>query len=256
MQAIILLAGYGSRLDLPELPHKVLLKIEKETLLSRHLHGLEDMGIAKVLLVVGHNAGAIREYVGGLNLKIEVEFIFNKVYRTTGNTLSLVMGLRQSDSDVLILDGDVLYPHRMLQEFINNAARSSFAIIPADIDNAECAKALLGAGGTIQSLVTKRLLTEEEKSRYKFAGEAIGFIKLSPEDAVRLVKIYDENESGYINTLWEEIFTELAPQSELFPYHIPQDGCFEIDTQEDYEDALTFYKSHPELFLLHPKPNV
>lgn len=244
MQAVILLAGYGSRLTLPDLPHKVLLKFGEETLLSRHLLCLENLDVKKILLVVGHNAETIKEYVAGLNIRIDVEFIFNDVYRTTGNTLSLVMGLRQTDDDVLVLDGDVLYPPRLMKEFVEKAARSSFAIVPADMNNVECAKALLGSAGTIQSLVTKRPLTDDEKSRYEFAGEAIGFIKLTPSDTAKVISIYDEDEAGYIKTLWEDIFSKLASQADLFPYRISQEGCFEIDTQEDYEEALRYFNSH------------
>ena len=248
MQAVILLAGYGSRLTRPDLPHKVFLKFGEETLLSRHLRCLENMGIRKALLVIGHNAETIKDYVAGLNIRMDVEFFFNDVYRTTGNTLSLVMGLRHSDDDVLVLDGDVLYPPRMMKEFVEKAAQSSFAIVPADMNNAECAKALLGSAGTIHSLVTKRLLTDDEKSRYQFAGEAIGFIKLSPDDAAKLISIYDGDETGYINTLWEEIFSELASQADLFPFRLSHDGCFEIDTQEDYEEALKYFNSHPDQY--------
>lgn len=242
------MAGYGSRLDLPDLPHKVFLRFGEETLLSRHLRCLENMGIGKTFLVVGYNAAEVRERVLKMGVKMPVEFVDNDVYRTTGNTLSLVLGLRQTNEDVLILDGDVLYPPGMLEEFVQRAAKSSFAIIPADIDNAECAKALLGAEGTIQSLVTKRLLTADEKSRLQFAGEAIGFIKLSASDAAKLIAIYEADEQGFIHTLWEDIFSRLAPQAELFPHHISQGGCFEIDTQEDYEESLKYFEAHREKY--------
>jgi len=248
MQAVILLAGYGSRLDLPGLPHKVFLQFGEETLLSRHLLFLEKLGISKTFLVVGHNALTVRDRVRKMGLTMPVEFVDNDVYRTTGNTLSLVLGLRRTTEDVLVMDGDVLYPRDMLSEFVQHAPQSSFAVIPADIDNAECAKALLGVGGTIQLLVTKRLLTAEEKSRFQFAGEAIGFIKLSTTDASKLVNLYEANEEKFIKTLWEDIFTHLAPQVELFPHHISQDGCFEIDTQEDYETSLKYFEDHRDKY--------
>ncbi|HIE80310.1 MAG TPA: UDP-N-acetylglucosamine diphosphorylase, partial [Nitrospinaceae bacterium] len=47
MEAIILLAGYGSRLDRQDLPHKTLLPFGEETLLSRHLKCLQALGIRK-----------------------------------------------------------------------------------------------------------------------------------------------------------------------------------------------------------------
>ena len=248
MQAVILLAGYGSRLDLPGLPHKVFLKFGEETLLSRHLTTLEKLGISKTFLVVGHSATAVSYEVVKMGLKMPIEFVNNELYLTTGNTLSLVMGLRHITEDVLVMDGDVLYPQSMLSEFVQQSGPSSFAVIPADIDNAECAKTLLGEDGTIQSLVTKRLLTDDEKSRLKFVGEAIGFIKMTVDASAKLVALYEANEDKFIKTLWEDIYTELAPQVELYTHQISQDGCFEIDTQEDYEESLKYFEAHREKY--------
>ena len=86
MEAIILLAGYGSRLDRQDLPHKTLLPFGEETLLSRHLKCLQALGIRKTHLILGHNAPALQTYVQDLNLDLPIHFIDNPVYRTTGKT--------------------------------------------------------------------------------------------------------------------------------------------------------------------------
>jgi choline kinase len=70
MEAIILLAGYGSRLDRQDLPHKTLLPFGEETLLSRHLKCLQALGIRKTHLILGHNAPALQTYVQDLNLDL------------------------------------------------------------------------------------------------------------------------------------------------------------------------------------------
>ena len=137
MEAIILLAGYGSRLDRQDLPHKSLLPFGEETLLSRHLKCLQNLGIQKVHLIIGHNGEAVKNYALELNLQLSLHFIENPVYLTTGNTLSMVMGLRHCEGETLILDGDVLYPPQSLTDYVENAQRSSFALIPADIEDAE-----------------------------------------------------------------------------------------------------------------------
>jgi len=108
MQAVILLAGYGSRLSRDDILHKSLLPFGDETLLSRHLVCLDSLDISCVYLVVGHNKENIKQYVSDLNIGLKCNFIDNDVYRTTGNTLSMVMGLRYCSEDVVILDGDVL----------------------------------------------------------------------------------------------------------------------------------------------------
>ncbi|MBT5027474.1 MAG: NTP transferase domain-containing protein [Nitrospinaceae bacterium] len=250
MEAIILLAGYGSRLARQDLPHKALLPFGEETLLSRHLKCLQALNIQKTHLVLGHNAPALKSYVESLNLDLPIHFIDNPVYRTTGNTLSMVMGLKHCQSETLILDGDVLYPPQALLDYVQKAPRSSFALVPADIDNEECAKVLLSPSGTIHAFITKRELTAEEKSGFGFGGEAIGFFMLRQEDVPLFVTLYENNESAYEPVLWEIPFTEFARTTPLHPWNIAQEGCFEIDTQEDYCAAFDCFQNHPAQYQL------
>lgn len=250
MEAIILLAGYGSRLDRQDLPHKSLLPFGEETLLSRHLKCLQNLNIQNVHLILGHNGEAVKNYAQELNLPLSLHFIDNPVFLTTGNTLSMVMGLRHCSGDTLILDGDVLYPPKALIDYVENAKLSSFALIPSDIDDAECAKVLLNPSGTIHAFITKRALTEDERSGFGFGGEAIGFFMLSKEDVPRFIKLYEKREEAFEPVLWEIPFTEFAMDTTLHPWNIKQDGCFEIDTQEDYSAALKQFESHPDQYKL------
>ena len=250
MEAIILLAGYGSRLERQDLPHKALLPFGEETLLSRHLKCLQALSARRIHLILGHNAPTLKTYVEDLNLGLPLHFIDNPVYRTTGNTLSMVMGLKYCQDETLILDGDVLYPPQALLDYVQKAPRSSFALIPADIDNAECAKVLLNPSGTIHAFITKRELTAEEKSDFGFGGEAIGFFILRQEDVPRFVTLYENNESTYRPVLWEIPFTEFARNTPLHPWNVSQEGCFEIDTQEDYSTALNHFQSHLDQYQL------
>jgi choline kinase len=247
MQAVILLAGYGSRLKRDDIPHKCLLPFGKETLLSRHLSVLESLEMERTILVLGHNKDAVKTYVKNLSLKMPVEFVDNDRYATTGNTLSLVMGLRDREGEFLVMDGDVLYPRALLEEYVQQSQPSSFAVTPVDIDDTEATKMLLRDDQTIESFVTKRDLTQEEKSKFHMAGEAIGFFMLSSAVVRDLVNLFDKEEARFIKVLWEIIFNEITPHHEIRPYLLPDGGCIEIDTQEDYEEALLRYPFKSEI---------
>ncbi len=245
MQAVILLAGYGSRLKRDDISHKCFLPFGDETLLSRHLSILESLGMEQTVLVVGHNKETVKSYVQSLDLNMPVEFVDNDRYETTGNTLSLVMGLRNREGELLVMDGDVLYPRAALEEYVRHSRPSSFAVTPVDIDDTEATKVLLRDDQTIESFVTKRDLTKEEKSKFHMAGEAIGFFMLTQTVARNVVALYDKEEARFIQALWEIIFNEITPDNEIRPYPISSSGCMEIDTQEDYEEALRLYQSQP-----------
>ncbi len=248
MNALILLAGYGSRLSRKDLPHKVFLDFGGESLLSKHLKTLQAAGIEKTVLVVGYNKGAIKDAVSAMDLTMPVEFIDNDVYRTTGNTLSMVMGLRGMQGDVLVMDGDLLYPREVIAEFMKQASGSCFAVVPVDINDVECAKVLLNEDNSIAAIITKRALTEQEKSDYTFSGEAIGFFTLTPHAIATIIKAYDEREEHYSPTLWEILFSEIANETPLSVYPLDDTGCFEIDTQEDYEEALACFNANRERY--------
>ncbi len=248
MQAVILLAGYGSRLKRDDIPHKCLLPFGDETLLSRHLHILEGLGVDRAVLVVGHNKEAVKQYTGDLDLSLPVEFVDNDRYATTGNTLSLVMGLRGRAGDFLVMDGDVLYPQSVLEEYVRRSQPSSFAVTPVGIADTEATKVLLRADQTIELFVTKRDLTPAEQSQFRMAGEAIGFFMLTPEVAGHIVELFDREEPRFIQTLWEIIFNEITTQDAICPYPLPSGECIEIDTQADYEAALELYRSQPEKY--------
>jgi len=63
-----------------------------------------------------------------------------------------------------------------------------------------------------------------------------------------IVALFDREEARFIQALWEIIFNEITPHNEIRPFPIPNGGCIEIDTQEDYEEALRLYQTQPEKF--------
>ena len=63
--------------------------------------------------------------------------------------------------------------------------------------------------------------------------------------------LYENNESTYEPVLWEIPFTEFARNTTLHPWNVEQEGCFEIDTREDYQEALSRYQSHIDQYCLH-----
>ena len=206
------------------------------------------MDMKKVHLILGHNSETVKHYAQSLKLELSLNFIYNSVYLKTGNTLSLIIGLRQCSEDTLIMDGDVLYPPKALFKYVENSKGSSFALVSADINDVECSKVLLNPSGNIHAFITKRALTNEERSGFQFGGEAIGFFKLLKEDASRFINLYEKKEQDFRLVLWEIPLTEFAMVTTLHPWQIKEEGAFEIDTQEDYSLALNSFLSNPGLY--------
>ncbi|MEM7173035.1 MAG: phosphocholine cytidylyltransferase family protein [Pseudomonadota bacterium] len=115
MRAMILAAGRGLRLEQSDPLPKILLSFGGRTLLARHLEILDHHGVTQVDIVVGHRAQDVRDEVARLGAGPMVTFHRNDRYHM-GSIISLwTLGAPLlSGEEVLFMDGDVLYDHRVL----------------------------------------------------------------------------------------------------------------------------------------------
>ena len=73
---------------------------------------------------------------------------------------------------------------------------------------------------------------------------------LSKKDVPRFVDLYEKMEEEFRPVLWEIPFTEFAKTTVLHPWQVTEKGCFEIDTQEDYSQALKKFESESNHYQL------
>lgn len=109
MQAIILLAGQGSRMgDLTKNNHKSLLPISThETFLSRLMHQLNEYEFSKVVVVTGYLNHLIEQELEKYQLEIEV--VHNDRFREDTNIYSMKLALEKisSSEPVIVIEGDI-----------------------------------------------------------------------------------------------------------------------------------------------------
>ncbi|RBL89464.1 aminotransferase class I/II-fold pyridoxal phosphate-dependent enzyme [Chitinophaga flava] len=117
MQAIILAAGLGSRMGLlTEGCAKSMLMFNGRPILSHLLENLVAAGVHKVVLVIGYQGEAIREFVGDSYKNMEVEFITNLNYDKANNIYSMWLCKDHlMDNDSLIIEGDLIFDKELLQ---------------------------------------------------------------------------------------------------------------------------------------------
>lgn len=110
MQAVILAAGTGSRLEKVSggLP-KCLLPFGGKPLIVHQLEALADEGIGKVLIVVGHKAEEVRRAVGS-----RAEFIENPRFAETNSLYSLWLARDWVKGPFVLLNCDLLFPQEVL----------------------------------------------------------------------------------------------------------------------------------------------
>ncbi len=128
MIAVILAAGMSKRMrPLTNTFPKCLLPIHGETLLSRYLDLLEEVGITDVLIVVGFNTQAVRDEAYKKTRRINIHITENTAYESTHPIESFLLAESFITTDFLLLNSDLYFPVDVLRRLIVSK-NSSIAI--------------------------------------------------------------------------------------------------------------------------------
>jgi choline kinase len=237
--AIVLAAGYGSRIaDVTKDP-KTLLPINDQPILHRHLEIFSNLGIKNVVLVVGYRKqmiiDAVQPYVDRLNIK----FISNDDYTRLGNGYSLFFGIQNATGSLLIFDGDLVYAEDILARFAEDNHANAVLVCAGSLDDIECAKTLVDEQNNVRKTIDKRAVTDEELEQYKFAGESIGVLKFDEAHRQDLVQLCEKFFSVEANLLlnWEHIMSLFFQDHDVWNHFEESNASVEIDTAEDYREA-------------------
>ncbi|EGK8090096.1 NTP transferase domain-containing protein [Campylobacter lari] len=202
---IITCAGIGSRLGLGNT--KALINIHGKSLIAWQLELLKD--IDDIRIVIGYQANDIIKEVK--KYRNDVIFIYNHNYFTTKTGYSYFLGAKDGNDYAIELDGDLLiHPDdmnfllRQNGEWIAYAEKRSNDAIYCDID----------------PLNNDIISFSKTKGQFEWTGPCcIHKNKLCPNK--------------------ENVFNQLEPYLPMKGYKVR--AC-DIDTYEDYQNALNFIK--------------
>jgi choline kinase len=188
MRAIILAAGRGVRLQLPEdsqLP-KCLLRFDGMTLLERHLRMLKSAGIEDVTIAVGFRHELVAAELTRLNWEPRPELVINTQFELgsvlTVHTLAHAM---TRGGDVLLMDADVLYDERILSALVAGSRPVNRLLIDRDFEAGdEPVKLCVRSGVPVE--LRKQLAAGLE---FDTIGESVGFFRFDQVAARRLAAL-------------------------------------------------------------------
>jgi choline kinase len=193
MRAIILAAGRGLRLLLPEdkqLP-KCLLRFDGMSLLERHLRMLRGAGVEEVVLALGFRHELIEAELDRLAWQPRPEIVLNRRFEL-GSVLTLhaVADAMTRGGDILVMDADVLYDERIMDTLVAGRSPVNRLLIDCDFeDGEEPVKICLRDGLPIE--LRKQLSADIE---YDTIGESVGFFRFTQPAARRLAALV----AGYV----------------------------------------------------------
>lgn len=134
-QAVILAAGFGSRLARDETDIKPLRDVGGSTLIRRNLLLLAASGIERVVVVIGYRAHALRDAVveESADIPVEIVFVENEEYEKS-NGISVLCAAPELDldDDFLLLMADHVFDRAIVEQASTTRAPTGGAVLLID----------------------------------------------------------------------------------------------------------------------------
>jgi len=195
MRALILAAGRGLRLQLPEdrqMP-KCLLQFDGVSLLERHLRLLRSLGVSEIVLALGFRHELVEAELDRLSWSPRPQIVFNPDFEL-GSVLTVytVAEAMTRGGDVLLMDADVLYDQRIAAALVAGTASINRVLIDRDFEAGdEPVKLCLQAGVPVE--LRKQVAVGLQ---YDTIGESVGFFRFDNVAARRLAAIVAQYVTG------------------------------------------------------------
>ena len=236
MKAFILAAGVSRRLyphtyDIP----KCLLEVGGKPIIHYQLDALKNLGVIDITMIVGYHREMLMMNVEKNFPDLNFNFVINHHYFETNTAYSIHIGRDKLDSQVLLMNADVIYPKALLEKVFSSNYKTVLAV-----DIKACGKEEVKVidGGQNKIVAIGKDLIEEQ-----CLGEFIGVAKLS-KDFVDIFKrsISDLIDAGGKNDYFEAGIQPLLDKVDTHFIDISEYPCLEIDFLEDLELARALFK--------------
>jgi len=222
MKAVILAAGMGTRLG-TLLPKPLTALKDEKTILDFQIEKLlRYLDLNDIFIVVGH------KFYSVIEMFPDLAFVYNNRYTQTNTAKSLLLALSKiKNEDVLWMNGDVYFDHRILKLLISNEGSC------CAVDNKKC------SDEEIKYTLNKAGFIEELSKQVKNAkGEALGINLICAKDLEKFKQALEKvDDKDYFEKGLENL--TLKGKINLKPVDVNGYYCREIDFPEDLEDVKT-----------------
>ncbi|WP_313187762.1 aminotransferase class I/II-fold pyridoxal phosphate-dependent enzyme [Sphingobacterium siyangense] len=243
MQVVILAAGMGKRLQKLTQNHtKCMIVVAEKMIIDRILEEVNHLELTKIIIVTGHGAEFLKEYLN-LNYKErKFEFVHNEFFTSTNNiySLSLTKDYLIQD-DTIILESDIVFQEGVLRDLIN-IPNSNVAVVSKYQPWMEGTVVELDEDSNITHMVSRKYVNIQNISSYY---KTVNIYKFSKEF---LKNKYIPFLDAYIlsyghNQYYEDVLTILMfiEKTQLKGFVLTDEKWYEIDDQEDLAIANVLF---------------
>jgi choline kinase len=239
--ALLLAAGTGSRLhpltlDAP----KCLTEVSGEPILGRLVDNLRLQGIKRLVVVTGYLDHCIREFLEENAADMQLDYVFNPVYKTTNNIYSLWLAQKMIEEPFVLIESDLVFEASMLEPML----------IP---DKIAVSNILPWMNGTVVRLNADKAVTAfhvsndvDDECRYK----TVNICSLSSQSWQRVIARLDRYvENGRVNEYYETVFADMVADAslEFGAVFFDENKWYEIDAVKDLHQAELIFPHVPNI---------
>lgn len=230
MKALILNSGLGHRMGVLTSEHpKCMTELStSQTILSRQLKAIADVGIHEVVMTTGYFDAVLVNYCKSLELPLHIQFVNNPLYAQTNYIYSIYCAREAlRDDDILLMHGDLVFEYSVLEEIVKHShscMKVSSTLPLPDKD--------------FKAVVRDGLVKAVGVEFFNSAMEAQALYKLKQKDwKIWLDKICQMCEGDQRNCYAEVALNAVTDACSIEAYDVKDRLCTEIDTPEDLENV-------------------
>lgn len=226
LKALILNSGMGSRMGSYTAEHpKCMTELnENDTILSRQLKLLCDIGVEEAVITTGYYDVILKEYCESLKLPIRITFVHNQLFSTTNYIYSIYCAKELlQDCDLLLMHGDLVFDRKVLQSVADND--NSCMTVSSTVELPE---------KDFKAVISDGRITAVGIEFFESAMAAQPLYKLLWNDwKVWLAEIEAFCTSDNVRCYAENAFNVVSDKCMICPFDVRDMLCGEVDTPED-----------------------
>ena len=238
--ALLLAAGTGSRLrpltlDAP----KCLTEVGGESILGRLVDTLRLQGITRLVVVTGYLDNCIQAFLEENASDLQIDYVFNPVYRTTNNIYSLWLARKAIEEPFVLIESDLVFEQSMLEPML----------IP---DRIAISNILPWMNGTVVALNAKKSVAAfhvshdvNDEQRYK----TVNIYSFSSHSWQRVVERLDHYVADErVGEYYETVFADMVADGSLDfdAVFFDENKWYEIDCLKDLHQAELMFPCVPQ----------
>lgn len=226
---------------------KCMLEVNGTRLIHRTLDNLTEVGIKRVVLVVGYKAENVKRLIGDRYKDIDIVYVENKIYDKTNNIYSLFLAREYLlERDSLLLESDLIFESSVLRKIVENTY-PNIALVDKYESWMDGTVVTLDEENKIEEFLTKDKFRYSDINRYYKTVNIYKFSKdFSATHYVPFLEAYCHALGN--NEYYEQVLKVITLLDESPLRALPLNGekWYEIDDIQDLDIASCIFASSDE----------